>query len=168
MKTVAELPEDFERVIVDSTAQKMAVAFLAESRLLEIARHKVAGVARVAGVALKQTFVNEGKQWRLKWILRGQRRILVRLIRAARRWWQPKTPAVRTAARLMSLLARCETLRTQPLRGEDRVYAIHVPEVVCISKGKARPRYKFRGKASLAVAHRSVSIVGARTFPGNP
>ena len=71
-------------------------------------------------------------------------------------------------ARLTSLLTRCEQLRTQSRRGKDKVYAIHAPEVECISKGKARQRYEFGVKASLAVTHRSGLIVGARTFPGNP
>ncbi len=182
VKTGAVPPEDFQRVIVDSTVQEKAIAFPTESRLLEIARHKVVGVARVAGVALKQTFANEGKQLRrraggyahakqyrrLKRILRRQRTILGRLIREVRRKWQPQALAPETAARLTSLLTRCEQLRTQPLRGKDKVYALHAPEVECISKGKARQRYEFGVKASLAVTHRSGLIVGARTFPGNP
>ena len=182
VKTGAVPPEDFQRVIVDSTVQEKAIAFPTESRLLEIARHKVVGVARAAGVALKQTFANEGKQLRrraggyahakqyrrLKRILRRQRTILGRLIREVRRKWQPQTLATETAGRLTSLLERCDQLRTQPRRGKDKVYALHAPEVECISKGKARHRYEFGVKASLAVTHRSGLIVGARTFPGNP
>ena len=139
-------------------------------------------MARAAGVALKQTFANEGKQLRrraggyahakqyrrLKRILRRQRTILGRLIREVRRKWQPQTLATETAGRLTSLLERCDQLRTQPRRGKDKVYALHAPEVECISKGKARQRYEFGVKASLAVTHRSGLIVGARTFPGNP
>jgi len=38
----------------------------------------------------------------------------------------------------------------------------------CISKGKARKPYEFGVKVSLAVAHKSGLIVGARSLPGNP
>ena len=179
--TGAVAPQDMQRVIVDTTVQEKAVAFPTESRLLEIARHKVVGVARAAGIALKQTFAHEGKELRrraggyahakqyrrLKRVLRRQRTILGRLIREVRRKW-PQQLAAETTTRLTSLLDRCEQLRTQPRRGKDKVYALHAPEVECIAKGKARQRYEFGVKASLAVTHRSGLIVGARTFPGNP
>ena len=48
-------PTDLERVIVDSTVQYKAIAHPVDSRLLEIARHKVVCAARRAGIACKQT-----------------------------------------------------------------------------------------------------------------
>ena len=182
VETGAMPPQDCQRVIVDTTVQEKAVAFPTESRLLEIARHKVVGVARAAGVALKQTFAREGKALRrraggyaharqyrrLKRVLRRQRTILGRLIREVQRKWLPQQLAAETATRLVSMLDRCEQLRTQPRSGRNKVYAMHAPEVECIAKGKARQRYEFGVKASLAVTHRSGLIVGARTFPGNP
>ncbi len=54
----------FERVIVDTTVQEKAVAFLTGSRLLEVARAKVAQLARRAGIAVKQTYEREGKALR--------------------------------------------------------------------------------------------------------
>ncbi|SBS39517.1 Transposase DDE domain protein [Marinomonas spartinae] len=38
----------------------------------------------------------------------------------------------------------------------------------CISKGKARKRYEFGVKASIAVTAKESFIVGARSYPGNP
>ena len=127
-------PQDFRRVIVDTTIQEKAIAFPKDSRLLEIARHKGVGVARAAGVTLKQTFVNEARQLRcraggyahakqyrrLKRVLRRQRTILGRLIREVRRKWQPQHLAAETATRLTSLPERCDQLRTQPRRGKDK------------------------------------------------
>ena len=57
-------PEELERVIVDTTVQEKAVAHPVDSRLLEIARHKVVSAARRAGIALKQTCAKEGKTLR--------------------------------------------------------------------------------------------------------
>jgi transposase, IS5 family len=48
-------PADLERVIVDSTVQSKAIAHPVDSRLLEIARHKVVAAAKRAGINLKQT-----------------------------------------------------------------------------------------------------------------
>jgi hypothetical protein len=53
---------EFESVIVDTTVQERAIAHPVDSRLLEIARHKVVTAARRAGLLLKQTFVKEGRQ----------------------------------------------------------------------------------------------------------
>jgi IS5 family transposase len=53
-------PEEFERVIVDTTVQEKAVAFPTDSRLLEIARYQVVKAAKAAGVLLKQTLADEG------------------------------------------------------------------------------------------------------------
>ena len=57
-------PTELERVIVDTTVQEKAIAHPVDSRLLEIARHKVASAAKRAGIQLKQTFAKEGKTLR--------------------------------------------------------------------------------------------------------
>ena len=59
-------PADLERVIVDSTVQSKAIAHPVDSRLLEIARHKVISAAKRAGIACKQTYAKEGKTLRRK------------------------------------------------------------------------------------------------------
>jgi len=59
-------PAELERVIVDSTVRSLAIAHPVDSRLLEIARHKVVSASKRAGIALKQTFAQEGKTLRLK------------------------------------------------------------------------------------------------------
>ena len=58
-------PAELEHIIVDTTVQEKAVAHPGDSRLLEIARHKVVNAAKGVGIALKQTFKKEGK--RLGW-----------------------------------------------------------------------------------------------------
>jgi hypothetical protein len=57
---------EFERIIVDTTVQEKAIAHPTDSRLLEIARHKVASAAKRCGIALKQTFAKQGKELRRK------------------------------------------------------------------------------------------------------
>ena len=60
-------PAEFERIIVDSTVQEKAmalghpVAYPVDSRLLEIARHKIVVYAKRCGIALRQSFAKEGK-----------------------------------------------------------------------------------------------------------
>ena len=59
-------PKDLERVIVDTTVQEKAIAQPVDSRLLEIARHKVVSAAKRAGNQFKPTFAKEGKALQLK------------------------------------------------------------------------------------------------------
>ncbi len=47
-------PEEFKRVIVDSTVQEKSIAFPTDSRLLEVARAKLVQLAQRAGLTLKQ------------------------------------------------------------------------------------------------------------------
>ena len=176
-------PAEFERVIVDTTVQQKAIAFPTDSRLLEVARHKVVQASRRAGVALKQTFEREGKSLkrraggyahakqykRLQRVLKRQRTVLGILIREVRRKIDTATSASPfTRFVLAQTLERAERIRRQQPKDKNKLYAMHAPEVECISKGKARQPYEFGVKASLAVTHKSGLIVGARTFPGAP
>ena len=51
---------------MDTTVQEKAIAHPTDSRLLEVARHKIASAAKRAGIAVKQTFAKEGKELRRK------------------------------------------------------------------------------------------------------
>ena len=57
-------PTEFERVIVDTTVQQKAIAYPTDSRLLEIARGKLARLAQRAGLTLKQTYERSGLRLR--------------------------------------------------------------------------------------------------------
>ena len=175
--------------IVDTTVQEKAIAHPTDSRLLEIARHKVASAAKRCGIALKQTFAKEGheprrkaggyahaKQFkRLRRTLRRQRTVLGALMRHARRGLesisqgfavhQPTAPAF---TELTMWLQRAERVRTQERHSKDKLYALHAPEVGCVGRGKARKPYESGVKVSLTVTHQDGLMVGAKPFPGTP
>jgi len=188
-------PADLERVIVDSTVQSKAIAHPVDSRLLEIARHKVVGAAKRAGIALKQTYAQEGKTLRrkaggyahakqfkrLRKAVKRQRTILGVVMREVQRKLDADRAAVaaggapvheasspKALGDLVTLMERAERIRTQQRNTKNKLYALHAPEVECISKGKARNPYEFGVKVSLAVTHKQGLMVGARSFPGNP
>ena len=190
-------PAEFERVIVDSTVQEKAIAHPVDSRLLEIARHKVVSAARRAGIVLKQTYAREGKALRRKAGGYGHAKQFKRLARTVKRQRtilgvvmrevQRKLDALASSSRddndpgagpspapaksigdLMSWLERAERIRLQKRNDKNKLYALHAPEVECISKGKARKPYEFGVKVSLVVTHKQGLMVGARSFPGNP
>lgn len=181
--TQAVKPAEFARVIVDSTVQEKAIAHPVDSRLLEIARHKVVQAAKSVGIEFKQTYVKEGKELRrkaggyahakqfrrLKKTVKRQRTILGIVLREIKRKLpQAKPESAFSLSRLNTMLERAERIRTQQPKDKNKLYALHAPEVECIGKGKARKPYEFGVKASIAVTHKSGLMVGARTFPGNP
>ena len=191
-------PAEFERIIVDSTVQEKAIAYPVDSRLLEIARHKIVVHAKRCGIALRQSFAKEGKTLkrkaggyahakqfkRLQRTVKRQRTIVGKLIREVRS--RLSTGAFNAAvaptaeaglrgglgpgplAALNILLERADRIRTQQPKDKNKLYALHAPEVECISKGKARNRYEFGVKVSLAVTHKQGLMVGAKRFVGNP
>ena len=179
-------PTEFERIIVDSTVQEKAIAYPVDSRLLEIARHKIVVYAKRCGIALRQSFAKEGKTLkrkaggyahakqfkRLHRTVKRQRTIVGKLIREVRK--QLSAGAISSSATptmlaaLYTLLERADRIRTQQPQDKNKLYALHAPEVECISKGKARNRYEFGVKVSLAVTHKQGLMVGAKRFVGNP
>ncbi|TXH13681.1 MAG: IS5 family transposase [Gammaproteobacteria bacterium] len=176
-------PAEFERLIVDTTVQEKAIAHPVDSRLLEIARHKVVAAAKRAGIALKQTFVKEGKSLRrrasgyahakqfkrLRKVLKRQRTILGIVLREVQRKIEQAADASALALTgLGELIERAERIRCQLPKDKNKLYALHAPEVECIGKGKARKPYEFGVKVGVAVTHKRGLMVGARSFPGNP
>jgi transposase, IS5 family len=182
--TKAVRPQEFERIIVDTTVQEKAIAHPVDSRLLEIARAKVVQAAKAVGISLKQTYAREGallrrkaggyahaRQFqRLRRVVKRQRTILGIVLRAVQRQ-RAQVSGVATAtalSHLETLLERAERIRTQQPKDKNKLYALHAPEVECIGKGKARKPYEFGVKACVAVTYAQGLMVGARTFPGNP
>jgi len=56
---------------------------------------------------------------------------------------------------------------TQQKDDKNKIYSIHEPEVLCISKGKEHKPYEFGNKSSFAYTRRSGIIFGAMVIDGN-
>lgn len=174
-----------ETVVVDSTVQSKAVAHPTDSRLLEVARDELTKAAKAHGILLKQTYAKEGndlsrragryahaKQYRrMHKTIKRQRTILGRLARDIARSKTVLAQSIHEA--LDPLLARAHQIaeqsrRKKSLKGKDKIYSWHAPEVECIGKGKARTPYEFGVKVGIVTTLQDNLIVGARSFPGNP
>jgi transposase, IS5 family len=174
-------PQEFERVIIDTTVQEKAIAHPTDSRLLEIARHHVVKAAKAAGIGLKQTFAREGRKLRhkaggyaharqmkrLRRVVKRQRTILGIVLREVARKRAEATNEA-AALKLDGLRERAQRIATQQPKDKKKLYALHAPEVECIGKGKARKPYEFGVKVGIVVTHKQGLVIGARTFPGNP
>jgi len=178
-------PADLQEILVDSTVQAKAIAYPTDTRLLEVTRLKLVGLAERLNVALKQTYAKEAKALthkasgyararQFKRLMRTQRRyrtVVGRLMRDLRR--KANTLFLNAVERrvldeTMDKASRILAQTASRKASRDKLYAWHAPEVSCIGKGKARQPYEFGVKAGIAVTMKQNFIVGARAFHGNP
>src|SRR5690606_18925612 len=70
--------------------------------------------------------------------------------------------------KLDDLMVRTKRILEQRAKDKNKLYALHAPEVECISKGKARTPYEFGVKASITTTLKEGFVLGAGSMPGNP
>ena len=145
-----------------------------DSRLLEIARHKVVHAAKRVGISLRSV---KRQRSILGIVMREVQCKLdaqsLALAAGSAHVQAPSSPKElganqKAITQLQSLLERAERIRTQQRKDKNKLYALHAPEVECLAKGKARKPYEFGVKVSLAVTHKQGLMVGAKRFAGNP
>ena len=183
MASGALSPQACERITVDTTVQTKAVAHPTDAHLLLRAMEHVCRLARKHGLKLRQSFLRLGREARreVARLIHGKgHKQALRHLRKMRTWLGRLTRDVGRkiealgedgadiAQAFAETLELAEKVRTQQAKDKNKVYALHAPEVECISKGKARKPYEFGVKVSLAVTHKRGLMVGARSFPGNP
>jgi IS5 family transposase len=179
-------PKHFQRVTIDSTVQPKAVTHPTDSKLIHRGVEILGRLARRHGIVLRQSYARISTRARrevAKLIHRGRHREAERVVRRMRTWLgrlardvarkiETASAAVRAAfVKPLDLIARLLHQRRED-RGREKIYALHAPEVECIGKGKARTRFEFGCKVSLATTNRPAPggqfVLGARTLPGNP
>jgi IS5 family transposase len=173
----------FERVTIDTTVQTKAVAHPSDSHLLYRGIEWLNRLAKRHGVELRQSFLRLGKYAKRevgrlihtgghKQAMRHLRRLktfLGRLYRDVARKLDAQPVLREICAETMAIVAR---LLAQKSDDKRKLYALHAPEVECIGKGKARTRWEFGVKVSLAVTNARAPggqfVLGARACAENP
>lgn len=171
-----------DRVIVDTTVMPKAIAHPTDSRLLERAREHMVKLADAGGITLRQNYNREAprlaiqvgryahaKQYkRMRKTLRTLRGRGGRVHREIERKLGELPEAMQDKAK--NLLQRAGRMLTQKTKdkNKNKLYALHAPEVECISKGKARTPYEFGVKVTVATTLKEGLVVGMRSMPGNP
>lgn len=157
------------------------IAHPTDARLYEKARAKLVELAKDLGIDLRQTYARKAPRLaqqigryaharqfkRMRKALRTLRGYTGRVMRDIRRRLDGiPEGAVRDG--VTEMLARVSKLLHQAQRAKGKNYALHEPEVDCISKGKARVRYEFGCKVSIATTIDGGFVIGMRAMPGNP
>ncbi|QDD96870.1 Transposase (plasmid) [Roseomonas mucosa] len=158
-----------------------AIAHPTDSRLYEKARRSLVALAQKAGITLRQTYNRlaprlaaragrhaHAQQFRrMRRALRTLKGYTGRVLRDLGRKLGT-VPDGPLRDRINDRIALVTRLLRQTPKSAGKIYALHEPEVDCISKGKARVRYEFGTKVSIATTLAGGFVVGMRSMPGNP
>ncbi|MEW6748018.1 MAG: IS5 family transposase [Planctomycetota bacterium] len=168
-------------VAVDTTVMEKNIAHPTDSRLYERARAQLVELAGEAGIELRQSYARlaprlaaqvgryaHAKQFkRMRKALRTLKGYTGRVLRDLRRQLD-EIPEGPLRERVLDKLVLVSRLLRQTSKDRGKIYALHEPQVDCISKGKARVRYEFGTKVSVATTLDGGFVVGMRALPGNP
>lgn len=167
--------KEVKEVRVDTTVQEKNITFPTDRKLTEKVIGHCKSIAQKEGIKLKRTYGREIKQ--LKHQLRFARKpknmkkhkkAYTRLHRIAFKIYQDVVnqlnPIPMKYKEELNVLYR---VLTQKRDDTNKVYSIHEPETLCISKGKEHKPYEFGNKSSFAYTRKSGIIVGAMAIKGN-
>jgi IS5 family transposase len=176
-------PSQMRRVTIDTTAQTKAVAHPTDSHLLLRAIEWLNRTAKKQGVLVRQSYLRVARHARRevgRLMHVGQRKQAERWVRKLRTWTGRLTRDIErktvgepdlVGARAF-VLDRVKRLLAQKRDDKNKLYALHAPEVECIAKGKARTRYEFGVKVSIAVTNARAAggqfVLGIQAMPGLP
>ena len=169
-----------QQVIVDTTVMPKAIAHPTDSRLLNKSRQHLVKAAEDNGLKLRPNYNRvapqlatqigryaRAKQFkRMRKAVRALRTRVGRVHREVTRQLHMLPEAAK--AKVQDLLQRTGRILTQRTKDKNKLYALHAPQVECISKGKARTPYEFGVKVSIATTLKEGLVVGMRSMPGNP
>ena len=183
LKTKAVNTRQLERITLDTTVQTKAIAHPSDSHLIVRAIEWLNRAARKHGIKLRQSFMRlaprakkeaarlmhtGGHKQGMRWV-RKLRTWLGRLIRDIER---KIAGDVVTKTQFTNVLERSRKIFEQKKTDKNKLYALHASEVECIGKGKARTRYEFGVKTSIATINEKAKggqfVVGSQALPDNP
>jgi len=182
-RTQAVTPQACTRVTIDTTVQTKAVAHPTDSHLLLRGVEWLNRLAKKHDIKLRQSFLRVTRRARVNVSRLMHGRGHAQAMRWVRKMWTWLGRLDRDIARkiagdttLESVFAvarnRVGRLLAQKRDDKNKLYALHAPEVECIGKGKARSRYEFGVKTSIAATNARTAggqfIIGMQALPGSP
>ena len=157
-----------------------AVAYPTDSRLLERARQHLVKLADTLKLPLRQNYNREAprlaaqvglyahaRQYRrMHATLRKLRTLVGRVWRDIDRKLDGHN--AEQQAKAAAILARVKRLLEQKSKDKNKLYSLHAPEVECIATWKARQRYEFGVKVTVATTHKEGLVAGMHSLPDTP
>ncbi len=171
--------KDLSRVIVDTTVMPKNIEYPTDSKLYDKARIRLVKLCHEHNVPLRQSYnqvckkinrklggyLHANQMKKAKKEIKSLKTILGRVIRDVQRKATNNTSLTAIFKLELDLATK---LLNQQVKDKNKIYALHEPDVVCISKGKSRNRYEFGSKVSLVMTHKKSLITGDQSLDGNP
>lgn len=155
---------------IDSTVQEKNITFPTDSKLLNKIIEYCHKVAKAEGIKVRQSYAREVKGLKLTQRFRGKSHSKKKVAKADRRM---RTIAGRLVRELLRELPSESKYREHLelclrfVKGElldgHKIYSLHEPDVLCISKGKEHKKYEFGNKVSIIRLWNGI-IIGAMAF----
>ncbi len=157
-------------VVIDSTVMEKNITFPTDVKLYRKIIERCRKIAEAESIPLRQSYRRVEKKLLLAQRFRHHpknrkkarsaerklKTIAGRLLREIERKLMEQSNSEYT-----SFLGRASRVLSQQRGDKQKIYALHEPDVYCISKGKDHKRYEFGTKASLVLTKRIGIIVGA-------
>lgn len=166
-----------EQICIDTTAQTKAITYPTDAKLHKKIIEYCWRIAKNEQIKLRQSYRRKVKDY-MRAQHNGQHPKRRKSARSARKKLFTITGRlIRDLVRKFSesqlaqyapLLKIFEQVVNQKKNDKNKIYSIHAPEVACIAKGKAYPKYEYGSKACIAQTKKSGIIVAAQNFQGNP
>jgi len=163
-------PDDELTAFIDTTVQEKNITFPTDSKLLNKVIAYCRKVAAKEGTHVRQSYSRELKGLKLAQRFRGRSHSVKKVAKADRRM---RTIAGRLVRELQRELPERNPYKERLelclkfVNGEKvdghKIYSLHEPDVLCVSKGKEHKKYEFGNKVSV-VRHWSGLIIGALSF----
>lgn len=155
---------------VDTTVQEKNITFPTDAKLYKKIIQKCKAIAQKEGVELRQSYSRTLKKLGQAQRFRNHPKNKSKALKADRKMKTIAGRLVRELERKLTPNSKYQTdlqlfsqILMQRKDSKKKIYSIHEPEVVCISKGKEHKKYEFGNKASFAKTDSGV-IVGALGF----
>jgi IS5 family transposase len=162
-----------DKASIDTTVQEKNITYPTDSKLHRKIIKKCIGIAGKEGIVLRQSYRLTLKRLGIDQRFRNHPKNGAKARKADKK---VKTIAGRLVRELQRKLPAesyrneldlFERVLRQKRHDSNKVYSLHEPEVVCISKGKEHKKYEFGSKVSITITQKSGVIIGALNIPGN-
>lgn len=158
---------------IDTTVQEKNITYPTDIKLHRKIIKKCVGISEKEGIALRQSYTRTLKKLGVDQRFRNHPKNGAKARKADKKVKTIAGRLVRELQRKLSAgsykteLDLFDRVLRQKRQDKNKVYSLHEPEVLCISKGKEHKKYEFGSKVSITVTQNSGVIIGALNIAGN-
>jgi IS5 family transposase len=155
---------------IDSTVQEKNITYPTDAKLHKKIIHKCRKIAEAESLPVRQSYIRTMKALSRDQRFRNHPKNRKKTLRAGRKIKVIAGRPVRELERNLGndscygrQIALFKQILSQDKDSKNKIYSLHEPEVLCISKGKEHKKYEFGNKVSVITSIRGV-ILGALSF----